>query len=184
MREKVEWGGERFKVYDIEEWEYLDQSQPYGGGIYIFAKRKQYTSNGWEALLVGKANNLFYYVSDRKKEKNVIGKGATHVHLHLEEDDDLRLSIRWFLCWLYRPKLNDHLYWGWDKNEHPRLARQMICSLLFGRYNLKESDFEDMQFTRERLNSVTLQFKVSDQALSKIEDGVLSRALDILINAR
>ena len=181
MREEVEWGGECFKVYDLESWEYLGVSQPYGGGIYIFAKKRPNTLNGWEALMVGKTKNLFYYVSHRKKEKNVIGKGATHVHLYIEEDDELRLSFRRFLCWLYKPKLNDHLYWGWDKNEHPRLARQMICSLLFGRFNLKESDFEDIQFTRDRLDRVTLQFKVSDQALSKIDDGVLSRAIEIVI---
>ena len=183
MREKVEWGGETFQVYDLKDWEFLGPSQPYGGGIFIFAKRKLNMSNGWEALLVGKTQNLFYYVSHRKKVKNVIGKGATHVHLYLEEDDELRLSFRWFLCWLYKPKLNTHLYWGWDKNEHPRLARQMICRILFGRYNLKESDFEYVQFTRDKEDGVTVQFTVSDHALSKIDDGVLSRVLEILIKA-
>ena len=183
MRDEVEWGGKRFKVYDLGSWEYLGPSQPYGGGIFIFAKKNSNSSNSWEAILVGKTRNLFYYVSHRKKEKNVIGKGATHVHLYVEEDDDLRLSFRWFLCWLYKPKLNVHLYWDWDKNEHPRMARKTICSILFGRYNLMESDFEDVQFTRDKEDGVTVQFTVSDYALSKIDDGVLSRALEILIKA-
>ena len=84
--EKVYWPGLSGKHYEFEVFDIETQFYPNNDGNYIFAKR---TMTGWNAVYIGEGD-IRTRTSDEKHRNCAIGKGATHVHAHENNNESDR----------------------------------------------------------------------------------------------
>ena len=98
------WEGKSEEKY--EYWIYqIDTSFKEEGSNYIFAKEVEPKS--WEPIYIGQTNNLNQRLENHEKERCAIEYGATHIHAHLNNNEQNRLSEEKDLIDNYHPDCND-----------------------------------------------------------------------------
>jgi predicted GIY-YIG superfamily endonuclease len=77
------------------------------GGNYIFAKET--TPNHWSPVYIGQTKNLNQRLENHEKEKCATRNGATHIHAHLNNTENSRLSEEKDLILKWQPTCNEQL---------------------------------------------------------------------------
>ncbi len=83
---KVNWQGERGNLYSFSIFPIETGFNPNQDGNYIFAKQ---TQTGWDAVYIGEGD-LQTRTQDEEHRSCAIKKGATHLHVHLNNNETNR----------------------------------------------------------------------------------------------
>ena len=73
-------------------------------GNYVFAKRID--ANRWQAIYVGQTSNLSERFDDHHKKPCIDRHGATHIHVHRNDDDQARLDEEREIIQYHQPLCN------------------------------------------------------------------------------
>jgi len=105
MSEKtIQWSGKSGKKYKY--WIYkIGASFKNEPGNYAFAKET--SPNKWRPVYFGQAKNLNERLENHEKEDCAIRNGATHIHAHLNNNKENRLSEESDLIAKWHPACNN-----------------------------------------------------------------------------
>ena len=85
----------------------LDANFKEESGNYIFAKR---SGNHWTPVYIGQTDNLRRRLSNHDKEACVRQHGATHIHAHLNDNEQNRRDEEVDLIKKWQPPCNEQLF--------------------------------------------------------------------------
>lgn len=102
----IHWTGKsgnkyKYWIYPLDPFPSLKEE----GGNYAFTKE---TSPGyWVPLYFGQTSDLSERFDNHHKIQKAINAGATHIHAHLNDDEDARLAEEADLIARWKPLCND-----------------------------------------------------------------------------
>ncbi len=98
----IHWSGKSGKKYSYYIYP-IDTPQQEKSGNYIYAYES--SPQKWTPLYIGHSSNL--NTPNPEKEEDAIHFGATHIHTHLNPDENLQREEEMDLVFLYKPTCNN-----------------------------------------------------------------------------